>query len=135
MTFAADLARFVEKAGRNADAVVRNVTLEAANSVIEMSPVDTGRFRANWQHGSGAANLATREAVDPSGQQSKSRIAGSAAAVKAGGVEYITNNLPYAQALENGHSQQAPAGMVGVTLRSFTETVNRAVNQAKSKRP
>jgi hypothetical protein len=26
---------------------------------------------------------------------------------------YFTNNLPYAQALENGHSNQAPGGMVG----------------------
>lgn len=126
MTFAADLARFVEKAGRNADAVVRNVTLEAANSVIEMSPVDTGRFRANWQHGSGAVNAATSEAVDPSGQQSKSRIAGSLAAVKAGGVEYITNNLPYAERLEYGYSQQAPAGMVRVTAARLRELLARA---------
>jgi hypothetical protein len=28
---------------------------------------------------------------------------------------YFTNNLPYAQALENGHSNQAPGGMVGLT--------------------
>ncbi|EFO5343979.1 HK97 gp10 family phage protein, partial [Escherichia coli] len=27
------------------------------------------------------------------------------------GVIYIQNNLPYAEALENGHSQQAPTGV------------------------
>ena len=47
-------------------------------------------------------------------------------AVKAGGVEYITNNLPYAERLEYGYSQQAPAGMVRVTAARFRELLARA---------
>ena len=31
-------------------------------------------------------------------------------------VIFITNNLPYINALENGHSDQAPSGMLAVTL-------------------
>lgn len=127
MTFAADLAKFQHKTGKNMDQLVRNVTLEMANSVIEMSPVDTGRFRGNWQHGSGSPDLSTNEALDPNGAASKARIAASTANVKAGGIEYVTNNLPYAISLEYGRSTQAPSGMVRITVARFRQLIAKAL--------
>jgi len=37
----------------------------------------------------------------------------------------IYNNLEYIEALENGHSQQAPAGMVAVSLAEFNIKLER----------
>ncbi|HEX2554237.1 MAG TPA: hypothetical protein VHL98_11075 [Microvirga sp.] len=75
-----------------------------------------GRFRANWQVGIGSRPAGVIDAVDPSGQATIA--AGSA--VIAGLTDkvaiYLVNNLPYADPLENGHSKQAPMGIVAVTI-------------------
>ena len=44
-----------------------------------------------------------------------------------GKLHYIVNNLPYSIALENGHSGQAPQGMVGLTVTEYQTIVQRAV--------
>ena len=49
----------------------------------------------------------------------ESELAGAAI----GDAIYITNNLPYAQVLENGHSQQAPTGMLAITVAEFNGIV------------
>ena len=48
---------------------------------------------------------------------------------KAGHVFYLVNNLPYIRRLEQGWSQQAPAGMVAVTVSEFQQTVARAATE------
>lgn len=133
MKFAADLRKYAEKYKLRMEDVARAVPVELASRVILASPVDTGRFRGNWNVATNRVDATTTDDTDKGGDKAIGRA--QAVKVQLGDDVYVTNNLPYAQALENGHSQQAPAGMVGVTLRSFTETVNRAVSQAKSKRP
>lgn len=133
MSLAADLRKYAEKYRLRMEDVARAVPVELASRVILASPVDTGRFRGNWNVATNRVDATTTEDTDKAGDKAISRA--QAVKVQLGDDVYVTNNLPYAQALEDGHSQQAPAGMVGVTLRSFTETVNRAVSQAKSKRP
>lgn len=86
-----------------------------------------GRFRANWQYGRGAANTGTSEEVDASGQVSINRFVEGSGEKPAGHVHYITNSLPYAIPLENGHSsKQAPQGMVGLTVLEFQPIVKAA---------
>lgn len=126
--FSLQLATFAKKAGANADLVVRKVVLDVGKSVVEKSPVDTGRFRANWQHSVGESNDATSEAVDPSGSATIATLGASIAATPAAGqTHYLTNSLPYAIPLENGHSKQAPAGMVGITVVEYQSFVDSAV--------
>ena len=55
---------------------------------------------------------------------------GAAQGGKAGDVFYITNNLPYAMAIEMGHSQQAPQGMVRTTAEEFADAVKTALGGA-----
>jgi hypothetical protein len=50
----------------------------------------------------------------------------------AGHTIYIVNNLPYANALENGHSKQAPSGMVKVTLQEFPGIVSAAAQEVRA---
>ena len=43
----------------------------------------------------------------------------------------LTNNLPYAQRLEYGWSQQAPQGFVRVNVSRFQQLINEEANKVK----
>ena len=135
-SYALALAKFAEKAGANVDAVVRKVVLDLGTRIVERSPVDTGRFRANWQYGNFSdAGIPTESLpdMDPSGAVSIGRIA-SELPIKAGGMKHVlVNNLPYAQALEDGYSKQAPHGMVALAVIEFQQVVDEAVSEVKGK--
>lgn len=116
MSFSVDISRWVEKAKGNADKVTRAAAVLAAQGVVQMSPVDTGRFRGNWQLGIGSVNSDMSSPVDPGGAQVLGRIQAQVAQASAGDVLWVSNSLPYAQRLEMGWSKQAPSGMVRVTM-------------------
>ncbi len=86
------------------------------------TPVDTGHARANWVPSIGAPHAGVVQG-NAAGQ------AGSAAVLtfKLGtGSLYISNNVPYIQALNYGHSKQAP--------RLFVEAcVDRALTKVQAK--
>jgi len=125
--FAMELAKFAEQATEAIDASLREIIFEVAGSLIRMSPVDSGRFRGNWQFSLMTPDNSTSLNVDPTGTETLGRIVAEAGAFTAGQVAYITNSLPYAIPLEYGHSTQAPGGMVRVTLARFQEIVNESV--------
>nr|WP_188117429.1 hypothetical protein [Pseudomonas lundensis] len=86
-----------------------------------------GRFRGNWMFNIGTPDSATTEEVDPNGVKSMARIVGGAIEFKAGDTCFITNSLGYAIPLEFGHSNQAPGGMVRVTVACFQQIVLEAI--------
>ncbi|QHJ00115.1 HK97 gp10 family phage protein [Xylophilus rhododendri] len=127
MTFAAQIALFASKTKLGMDTVVRKVAFDLGSALVIKSPVDSGRFKNNWQIGVGSVNLAIDSANDPSGAAALTRLAASIATVKAGGVLYLTNSLPYAQRLEYGWSKQAPAGMVRTTTAEYGTYLRKAI--------
>lgn len=131
MSFAADLSKFAQRASGNIDLVVQKVTMDLASGVIMKSPVDTGRFRANWMFGQGSMPSGTTEAIDKGGAATLQGIISQIGKTKAGGVSYIANNLPYGQVLEDGSSDQAPSGMVKLTITEFQDYVKRAIAEVK----
>lgn len=133
--FSLAIAAWCEKARDRADLVLRKVALDIGARVVLRSPVDTGRFRANWQYGVGQPNTATLETVDKTGQSSIARIAAGTASARLGDVLYLSNSLPYALRLETGWSKQAPAGMVGLTVTEFQAAIDRAAAAAKTETP
>ena len=48
-SFAFDIQRFCDLTKERASTVTRQTALSMLNSLIKRSPVDTGRFRGNWQ--------------------------------------------------------------------------------------
>ena len=46
---------------------------------------------------------------------------------------YISNSLPYAVALENGHSRQAPQGVFRTVLPEVKEDIKKFASIAKEK--
>ena len=130
--FSIDLSRLVEKAKGKQEVAVKKVMLELFSKVVYKSPVLTGRFRANWTIGNGAANRTTTTAVDQSGSGTIGKIAADISAINLAGQSiWLTNSLPYSLILENGRgngkpgSLQAPQGMVKITLMEISAKYGR----------
>lgn len=124
MTFSADITAFVEKAKGNIDKAVRQTLVLAMQGVVMRSPVDTGRFRANWNFGIGSRDTSTSASVDPTGSATVARLMAEIKSTTAGQVYYLSNALPYAMRLEQGWSKQAPAGMVRLTAMDLPRQIN-----------
>lgn len=96
--------------------LLQAVAMQVLTGVVQMSPVDTGRFRGNWQVTIGSPSRQALLATDKSGAPTITNGVATIEGAPPFGVIYITNNLVYAAKLEEGHSRQAPAGMVAVTI-------------------
>jgi len=115
----ADLKTFVkrmEELGKEIEVGVDRVVAETAkvisSSVIIATPVDTGRARANWQIGLGASVKNAIEDNDKGGQNTISRNNSAISGRRDDRPVYISNNLDYISALNDGSSAQAPANFV-----------------------
>ena len=147
MSFALDIQKFAQKCGANADLVVRKTVLDVGRSLVEKTPVGNpdlwqnpdnkpegyvgGHARANWSHSIGALVNQEFKEIDATGGASIDRIISSVPVKAAGEVHYIQNSLPYMQALEDGHSTQAPAGMVAITQTEFQDYIQKALGELK----
>lgn len=103
----------------------KKIALEGLRGVVEKTPVDTGRARGNWQLSvgespEGETGLLDGSTRDLAGDEGSSAAVTRGLAKIAGLQPYATifigNNVPYIVPLEEGHSKQAPRGMVGLTL-------------------
>lgn len=131
--FRTDIARIIAKDKEKLNVVVRKLCLELDKSMVLKSPVDTGRFKANWNVSFSLPDLSTSESTDKSGGATIAKAQSELQNVKAGTKVYITNSLPYSYRLEyQGWSQQAPMGMVRVTLAEFDSTFKRVGLEVKS---
>lgn len=124
--FAEQLRRITDGAKGKAEQLTRKAALEIASRLIQRSPVDTGRFRGNWFCGVGSASGVTTLDTDKSGEVTLGRISGSLEGWTAGQTIWLTNHLPYSYRLEHGWSQQAPGGMVRITVAEFQHIVKTA---------
>lgn len=123
-TFALDLSKQIEAAKEKTGLAAKRTMIELFNRVIQKSPVDTGRFRANWNCSIGSPNLSTSEATDPSGGAASSRATATVVSYTLNGQSvFLTNSLPYAERLENGWSGQAPNGMVRLSVMEVQNSV------------
>lgn len=144
MAFTLDLRTFIDKAMGNADIVVRKVAIDMLAKTVDRSPVGNptlwdsppppgyvgGRFRGNWQVSFDAPTITEISRIDAAGSATLS--AGQAviqAYHSTVGSIWLMNNVAYAQRLEYGHSSQAPAGVVRVTVAEFQMFVNRAAQE------
>lgn len=140
-TFTLELQRFADKADDAVHGIVGTTVAEIARRLDERSPVGDatywkskppkgyvgGRFRGNWQLGVDSVPSGETGRIDPSGSATRGAIIAEIPTDAAGKIYWIANNVPYAQRIEDGHSRQAPAGLVGLTAIEFPSIVDRAV--------
>lgn len=119
----------VDQTKQNYDQAFRAMALQLFSSIVIRTPVDEGRARGNWQVTINSVANGTTEDRDKSGQRTITK--GSQAIANRSGDQtlYFTNNLPYIEPLENGWSEQAPAGMVRVTLTEFEQALRKAARE------
>jgi hypothetical protein len=135
-SFADQMRAWERKTAAKSDVSVRKIALQIFAQIVLKSPVDSGRFRSNWQVSIGSVPTGTQDgetfpqgdAVDVKGPIYYAKLSGGEATLfgaNAGDTIYFANNLPYARRLEDGYSQQAPAGMVALTIQEFQSIVRQ----------
>ena len=86
----------------------RIVSFHLLQRLMIVSPVDTGRFRGNWFLSLGKSSREiNQERRSGSALQEGKTVIDSATAIDYPTI-ILSNNLPYAEKLNNGHSLQAP---------------------------
>lgn len=100
---------------------VRVIALAMLNEIVLRSPVDTGRFRGNNIVSVGSPVYTSSVNVDPTGSETIQQGVRVMTGLEPYTQVFIQNNLPYAVPLEDGHSQQAPAGIYAVSLNSVSQ--------------
>jgi hypothetical protein len=144
--------KLAAKAKLDIATVVRAATWEVFSRVVLRSPVDTGRFRANWNISYGQPDITTSDNTDAAGSSKLAEVQKAILALPVGGTVYLCNSLPYAHVLEyggypnpplygsrkrgetemtihvvDGYSMQAPAGMIRISAQEFADAVRSAV--------
>lgn len=132
-----DLSKYAEKQKVEIKEVRRAFAFALYSSIVEKTPVDTGRARGNWNISVGSPDESTSNSTGTKFSSPKSLP-------EPNGDEsiFITNNLPYITKLEyggypdppkkdggktsGGFSKQAPNGMVGVTLANSANIFDAA---------
>ena len=121
-SFTLDLERFGKKAIGNANKIVRKIVFDMHSRIVERTPVDTGRAKANNQVCLHSIPHTSVMDVDKSGNATIMKGQTVMSRFNLGDTVFIYNNLEYIIALEYGHSrQQAPNGMFRIT---FEEVFN-----------
>ena len=143
MSFTLDVAAFVEKAKKNPETVMRAVTLKLFSAIIKASPVDTGRFRMNWQVSDSQPATGTIDGFDKTGANATGRVTGFVTGNQAWNEFTLTNNLSYAEVIEfggysgdgpntvGGFSRQAPQGVVRVNIARFNKLLSEEAAKVK----
>lgn len=115
--FALDLKKFGNVTQEQATTIFRKITLDLDSAVVLSTPVDEGRARGNWFPSlNSPSSQVDEKTFDKSGSKAISQASAVVASAKLGDTVWLTNNLPYILPLENGHSKQAPEGMVDINL-------------------
>lgn len=117
--FAIDLKKFGEITREQGRVIFRKIALDLDARIVLGTPVDTGRARGNWFPSINTpSSRVDLSASDKSGGSAISAAQGIVTVADLGDTIWFTNNLPYILPLENGHSKQAPIGMVDVNLNA-----------------
>lgn len=125
--FSISLDTWITRTKKNTNKAIRKIALDLSARIIQATPVDTGRARANWMLGIGTPDLSTSSDEDKSGHTTTASVMSGLENYnyESGHSIFITNSLPYIARLENGHSKQAPNGMVKIALAEYSSLIFR----------
>ena len=100
-----------------AEAAQAGLMLELTKRVVEKTPVDIGRARANWQAGIGSPDRTVTDGKDRGWGVTIAKAGVEFDRAPLGVPMFLTNSLPYIIPLEFGHSKkQAPGGMLRLAM-------------------
>ena len=127
LSFTVQCQQFAEKLNVNVSTVIRRCAAQLYSDIVTRWPVDTGYSRRNWQvsadppptdvigtpprkvHGK---TIGVEEPLYPPSGANTQIPTMPPETMKI----WLVNNVVYAEALENGHSKQAPYGCVRIVI-------------------
>ena len=132
MTFTLDLQKFEDAIPLDIATFMQKTVFTIYNGVTLKSPVDTGRFKGNWNVSLGAPNYSTIKTATstPLGASASKSIVSELLKIDGTKPVYISNGLPYAARLESGYSTQAPFGMVDITLTEYKAFLAKQIGKS-----
>ena len=135
MSFTLDLSAFKNLTSDKMEVAVKKTALDLTRGIIRDSPVDTGRFRANWFLELNTATEMNSLDLDKTSKTGLKTFGKAKAAIesfKGGDTIYISNNLPYGYPLEFlGHSKKSPDGFVRINLIRVQYWLNNQARKLK----
>ena len=127
--FSRSLLAMADYVDGSIEQIIKKACIDLYRRIVERTPVDSGRAKASW----GLSVFDGDEVVTES-QYSEAQISGiintevrGFTTERLGDQVIIYNNLEYIENLENGTSDQAPTGMVMVSLVEFETHFNLAL--------
>lgn len=118
--------QWIDETETRIDETLQTIVFKVGESVVTLSPIDTGLFKGNWQLGINETTSSSLLRYDTDGFETLSDIARKVNSFTAGQIAYLQNHVLYGHDLEYGSSKQAPEGVVGVTELRFMQIVNEA---------
>jgi hypothetical protein len=130
-SFEDQMRAFARRASMSVEKTIKGTSIKLFSAIIKSSPVDSGRFRANWMAAGVQPSSAVTNSTDKSGSAATVAMASYISSARGQMVFTMANNLHYAYKLEfggypgdgpntvGGFSKQAPAGMVRVNVARF----------------
>lgn len=146
-SFSLDLSKFAELTNGKLNTVTKKAFIELTTEIIETSPVDEGRFRANWFPAIDGFSDEVTEDTDE--RRAKNRLAPMYNKLKTGQMLTLSNNLDYAMAIEygeygtknagspdskvtsSGYSKKAPSGVVRVNIGRWADYIDEQARKLK----
>lgn len=118
------------RVGLNLEKAVGDVAEAVLDKVVHTTPHDTGQARANWQVTVRAARPANTPLIGKLDYDGDATVAEGVATIRGtprpdGHVVFISNALPYIQALNEGHSGQAPSGFVEMAVQAGAQEAEK----------
>lgn len=98
---------------------IKKISLQALRGVVLKTPVDTGRLRGNWLVSIDSVPSAPVEKTDRPGNSTISTGAQELAKVTPFSTVFITNNVEYAEFVEEGTPKKAPVKMLARTIEEL----------------
>jgi len=130
MSFEKEFDAAVLKINDKNEKVVRAVALQLFSAIVKSTPVQTGRLRSNWQTTLSSPASGTVNSVDPSGSSAIAEVSAvTSRFTLADESIWFTNNLPYAQIIEEGSRTRRPYKMVSANIELFTPLINKQANK------
>lgn len=124
LSFHQSIKNFVKKTDASMSDIVSASAIELFTNVVIGTPVRDGYAKGGWKVTFTTPSVKVVERQDPTGSKAineiNTKIDGS------GRDEFfLTNNLPYIERLEYGYSDQAPEGMVRISVAKWDSIVKR----------
>lgn len=135
--FHGDIDKWINAVGDGLIDCVEIFAGKVQEALVNGSPVDTGRFKANWQVTANTVPLYALNRYDKDGSKTIAEGKRAVYAMMRGGGAvrsiHFSNMLIYANALEYGHSRQAPAGVVGIVAARLGSLMAEAIKESRAK--